>query len=121
MEMFDIIILWFFQGKLSHKAENYELGEEEEEEEEKEEEDVDDIADKETVQVKTPVFSLPNGSLGDIPVICKTEEVHTEELLVEEVSEIVNCYCKHQQSFIRWVASLMFAIVGLNLITAERW
>lgn len=55
-----------------------------------EEEEEDE--DRELVQVKTSVLGISNSSLGDIPVVCKTEEVHTEELLVEEVSVMVGCY-----------------------------
>ncbi|KAK8407503.1 hypothetical protein O3P69_002210 [Scylla paramamosain] len=59
----NIVVL--LQGKISPKTEN-----DEEQEEDK---------------TKAPGFSFPSSSLGDIPVVCKTEEVHTE--FIEEVCE----------------------------------
>lgn len=53
---------------------------EEQEDEKREEEEV--VAPGETT-----IFKLSN-----IPIVCKTEEVHTEELLVEEVSGIARCW-----------------------------
>lgn len=69
-------IVVLLQGKISPKTEN---------DEEQEEVEEDDDGDKKPGQSKTPVFSFPSSSLGDIPVVCKTEEVHTE--FIEEVCE----------------------------------
>lgn len=74
----NIIMLCFFQGKISPKTEN---------DEEQEEVEEDDDGDKKPGQSKTPVFSFPSSSLGDIPVVCKTEEVHTE--FIEEVRVVL--------------------------------
>lgn len=58
-----------FQDGISFKVKN----------EQKDERTVED--EEEVTQEETTIFGLSN-----IPVVCKTEEVHTEELLVEEVS-----------------------------------
>ncbi|XP_045131400.1 poly [ADP-ribose] polymerase tankyrase-2-like isoform X2 [Portunus trituberculatus] len=76
----NIVVL--LQGKISPKTENED---EEEQEETEEDDDDDDDGGKEPRQAKAPVFGFPSSSLSDIPVVCKTEEVHTE--FIEEVCE----------------------------------